>query len=83
MGMLGVIHVLPLVKVFFVVEFIGAFSTFLDVQMTLVADFYGVIYGLEEAQKLSLTNVLMECDSVLVCAAFTARTNVSWMFCNQ
>jgi len=38
-------------------EFIGAFSAFLDVQTTLVAEFYGVIYALEEAQKLGLTNV--------------------------
>ena len=57
-------------------EFIGAFSTFLDVQTTLVAEFYGVIYALEEAQKLGLTNVWLECDSVLVCAAFTVRKNV-------
>ena len=38
-------------------EFIGAFSTFLDVQTALVAEFYGVIYALEEAQKLGLTHV--------------------------
>jgi len=54
MGLLGVILVLPLAKVFFV---IGAFSAFLDVQTALVAEFYGVIYALEEAQKLGLTNV--------------------------
>ena len=39
-------------------EFIGAFSVFLDIQTALVAEFYGVIYALEEAQKLGLTNVL-------------------------
>ena len=38
-------------------EFIRAFSAFLDVQTALVAEFYGVIYALEEAQKLGLTNV--------------------------
>jgi len=38
-------------------EFIRAFSAFLDVQTTLVAEFYGVIYALEEAQKLKLSNV--------------------------
>jgi len=38
-------------------EFIGAFFAFLDVQMTLIAEFYGVIYVLEETQKLGLTNV--------------------------
>ena len=60
-------------------EFIGVFSAFLDVQTALVAEFYGVIYALEEAQKLGLTNVWLECDPALVCAAFTARTNVSWV----
>jgi len=47
-------------------EFIGAFFAFLDVQTALVAEFYGVIYALEEAQKLGLTNVLLECDFALV-----------------
>jgi len=64
-------------------EFIGAFSAFLDVQTTLIAEFYGVIYALEEAQKLGLTNVWLECDFGLVCAAFTTRTNVPWMFRNR
>ena len=56
---------------------------FLDVQTALVAEFYGVIYALEEAQKLGLTNVWLECDSALVCDAFTARTNVPWMLHNR
>ena len=64
-------------------EFIGAFSAFLDVQTALVAEFYGVIYPLEETQKLRLTNVRLECDSVLVCAAFTVRKNVHWMLRNR
>ena len=38
-------------------EFFEAFSAFLDVRTALVAEFYGVIYALEEAQKLGLTNV--------------------------
>jgi len=38
-------------------EFIGAFSTFLEVQTTIVAEFYGVIHDMEEAQKMGLTNV--------------------------
>jgi len=50
---------------------------------SLVAEFYGVIYALEEAQKLGLTNVWLKCDFVLVCVAFTARTNVSWMLRNR
>jgi len=54
----------------------------LDVQTVLVAEFYEVIYVLEEAQKLGLTNVWLECDLALVCATFTARTNVPWMFRN-
>ena len=64
-------------------EFIGPFSAFLDVQTALVAKFYGVIYALEEAQKLGLTNVWLECDFSLVCDAFTTRTNVHWMFRNR
>jgi len=31
---------------------------------------------MEEAQKMRLTNVWLECDSALVCVAFTAKTNV-------
>jgi len=38
-------------------EFIGAFSAFLEVQTALVAEFYGVIHAMEEAQKMGLTNV--------------------------
>jgi len=38
-------------------EFIGAFSTFFEVQTPLVAEFYGVIHAMEEAQKMRLTNV--------------------------
>jgi len=64
-------------------EFIGAFSAFLDIQTALITEVYGVIYALEEAQKLGLTNVWLECDSALVCAAFTVRTNVPWMPRNQ
>jgi len=64
-------------------EFIGALSMFLDVQTVLAAKFYGVIYALEEAQKLGLTNVRLECDYVLVCAAFTVRINVHWMLRNR
>jgi len=64
-------------------EFIGAFFVFLDVQTALVAEFYGVIYALKEAQKLDLTNVWLECDSALICVAFTTRTNVPWMFRNR
>ena len=63
-------------------EFIIAFSVFLDVQTALVAEFCGVIYALEEAQKLGLTNVWLECYSALVCALFTAWTNVPWMLRN-
>ena len=38
---------------------------------------------MEEAQKMGLTNVWLECDSTLGCAAFTARTNVPWMLRNR
>jgi len=42
--------------------FIGAFSVFLDVQTVLAAEFNEVIYAFEEAQKLGLTNVWLECS---------------------
>ena len=34
-------------------------------------------------KKMGLTNVWLECDSALVCAAFTVRTNVPWMLRNR
>jgi len=42
------------------------FSAFLNVQTALVAEFYGVIYDLDEVQKMEFTNVWLECDSTLV-----------------
>jgi len=56
------------------------FSTFLQVQTTMVDKCYGVIHAMEEAKETWLTNVWLECDSALVCVVFTARTNVPWMF---
>jgi len=38
-------------------KFICAFSAFLEVQTAMVAEFYGVIHVMEEAQKIGLTNV--------------------------
>jgi len=35
-------------------EFIGAISAFLEVQIALVVEFYGVIHAVEEAQKMGL-----------------------------
>ena len=64
-------------------EFIGAFFVFLEVQSAMIAEFYGVIHAIKEAQKMGLTNVWLECDSALVCATFTVRTNVLWMFRNR
>jgi len=64
-------------------EFIGAFFAFLEVQTVMVDEFYGVIHVMEETQKMGLANVWSECDYALVCIAFTARTNVPWMFCNR
>ena len=64
-------------------EFIGSFFAFLEVQTAMVVEFYGAIHALEEAQKVVLTNVWLECDSALVCVAFTAKTNVLWMLHNR
>jgi len=55
-------------------EFIGAFFAFLEAQTALVVEFYGIIHAMEEAQKMRLTNVWLECDSILVCVVFTIRT---------
>jgi len=35
-------------------EFIGGFYAFLDIQTAMVAEFYRVIYALEEAQSWDL-----------------------------
>ena len=44
---------------------------------------YGVIYAMEEAQNMCLTNLWLECDSALVSGAFTARTKVQWILSNR
>jgi len=46
---------------------------FLEVHIAIVAEFYGVIHTMEEAQKMGLTNIWFECVFVLVCVAFTTR----------
>jgi len=48
----------------------------------MVVEFYEIIHAMEEAQKMELTNVWLKCDSALICVAFTARINVSWMLRN-
>jgi len=63
-------------------EFIGAFYAILEVQNVMVAEFYEVIHAMEEAQKMRLTNVWLECDFVLICISFTVRTNVPLMLRN-
>jgi len=64
-------------------EFIGVFFAFLEVKYVIFVEFYGVIHAMEEAQKMRLTNVWLECDFDLVCVAFTTKTNVPWMFRNR
>jgi len=49
----------------------------------MIVEFYGVIHAMEEAQKMGLTNIWLECDSALVCVVFTARTNVPWILHNR
>jgi len=82
MGLLGISWFCYLWR-YFLWEFIGAFSAFLEVQIALIAEFYEVIHAMEETQKMGLTNVRLECDSALVCAAFTVRTNVPRMLRNR
>jgi len=64
-------------------EFIVGFSTFLDIQMVLVAAFYGDMHAIEETKKMGLISLWLECDSTLVCATFTTRTNVPWILRNR
>jgi len=40
-------------------------------------EFIGALFAMEEAQKMGLTNVWLECHFALVCVAFTASTDVS------
>jgi len=49
----------------------------------MVVEFYGTINAMEEAQKMGLTNICLECESTLVCVAFTSTTNVSWLLRNR
>jgi len=62
-------------------EFIRAFSAFLEVQTVLVAEFYGIIHALEEAQKIGL--IMYGWNVIMVCVAFTTRINVPWMLRNR
>jgi len=62
---------------------IGVFSAFLEVQTVIIVEFYRVIHVRDETQKMEFTNVWFKCDSVLVCAAFTVRTNVPWIVRNR
>jgi len=64
-------------------KFIGTFFVFLKVQTIMVVEFYEVIHAMQEAQKMKLTNVWLECDSALVCVAFTVRTNIPSMVHNR
>jgi len=64
-------------------EFIGDLSAFLDIQTTLLAKFYGVIHVIEEAKKMCLTSLWLECDYVLVCVACTTRIIVPWILRNR
>jgi len=58
-------------------EFIGGFSAFLEVQTTLVAEFYGVIHAMEEAQKWGL---LVSGLNVIL-PWFVMRLLLGLMFC--
>jgi len=38
-------------------DFIGGFTSFLDIQNALVAEFYGVIHAIEEAKKMGISSL--------------------------
>jgi len=85
MGLLGDILVLLLVEVVFVRVCMGnlleLFMLFLKFRLLWLLSFMG--YMLWRKSKDGLTNVWLECDSALVCAAFTTSTNVPSMLRNQ
>jgi len=57
-------------------KFISVFFVFLEVQIVMVAEFYGIIHAMQETQKMRLTNVCLESDFALICVTFPAMTNV-------
>jgi len=56
-------------------KFISGFSYFLNIHNVMVAEFYGVIHAIEEAKNMGFPCLYLECDSFLVCIAFTTKTN--------
>jgi len=64
-------------------EFIGVFFVFLDVQTTMIVEFYEIIHAMEKIQKIELSNVELKCGFALICVAFTVMTNVPSMFRDQ
>ena len=82
MRLLGDILVLLLMEIFFV----GVYWGFLCVSWSSDCYVCWVLWSYTcygGSSKMGPTNVWLECDSILVCAAFTARTNVPWMLSNQ
>jgi len=41
-------------------EFIGVFYVFLEVQTSMVVEFYEIIYAMGEVQKMRITNVWLK-----------------------
>ena len=58
-------------------EFIGGFFVFLDIRTILVCWVLWSYTCIEEAKKMGLTSLWLECASILVCVAFTGMTNFS------
>ena len=86
MVLLGVLLVLLLVVVFILRvwgSLLVIFLFSLIFKRLWLPSFYGVIHATEEAKKMGFTSLWIECDSVLLCAAFTGRTNVHWILPNR
>ena len=53
-------------------EYIGSFSSFLGVQKSLYVDVMGVILAIELAWSKGFRRIWLECDSSLLCQAFSS-----------
>jgi len=76
-GLLGVFWSCYLWK-YFPWEYKGVYWCFLCVSWSSdrLLSFMELYMLWEEAQKMRLSNVRLECDSALVCVVFIARTNI-------
>jgi len=59
-------------------EYISSFSSFLGVQKSLYAEVMGVILAIELAWSKCFKRICLECDSSLLCQAFSLFNIIPW-----